>query len=641
MKKLLLSLMLVTFALASCQREPASKPVNVDDEVSVTLSVDVPDFHSTRNGVTGMNSALGAIDNFDEATLWDKYDLRYIMEVYEVTDGFENYNSPIIPRMVQVLDRYDSTNSKKTKFTTRLVPNRTYRFVIWADFVANGEYNNNPLTVESLNYNTDDLKNITPKVWNAMDESRDAYFITETAYITTKLERDLTLTRPFGKLRVITTDIEELNIGSIPHKVEITYYNHPIYDSLNAITGDLNTTTKDLTYTFEVSKDAEDAPYTQGYDAKTTHQTLFVDYLYAKEDQTELNFRMDVSDKNGRPIKSLDFCTQIPLQRNHLTTIIGNLLTVESDVNIDINDNFDNDENDEDWIIRVWDGEYQALPAPAADGYIEIQTAGQLATLLSSDYRGMKARLMRDIDLGGFEIKHNVSVAVGGKNFVFDGQNHTIANFTSTEGQNGGLFGILHSAEVKNLVIKGATVKPGNSHTGDFYAGALAGTTLGYCTFENIKVADCEVEGVNKVGGLIGNAAENYQLNVADCSVDKSKVYTTHTEDGGCVGGFIGYIVPNTSIKGCAVKNTTIEAINSANAAKRANAEFVGTFHGAGKNIVIENCTLEGNTFTQAATSYVAPENFGAWLGGIRNEGTSDVTVDGESILIVSLAAIE
>ena len=83
------------------------------------------------------------------------------------------------------------------------------------------------------------------------------------------------------------------------------------------------------------------------------------------------------------------------------------------------------------------------------------------------------------------------------------------------------------------------------------------------------------------------------------------------------------------------MKNTTIEAINSAHAAKRANAEFVGTFHGAGKNIVIENCTLEGNTFTQAATSYVAPENFGAWLGGIRNEGTSDVTVDGESILIV------
>lgn len=339
----------MAFAVVSCQRDKTSDIVTNDD-VAVTLAIDVPELGASRSGESGMDSALGAIDNFDAAGLWDKFDLRYIIEVYEVTDGFENYTSPILDRTVQVLDKYESTT-----FKTRLVPNRDYRFVIWADFVADGSYlAEDPLTVADLNYNTTDLKNITPTEWSAMDECRDAYFIAKTLHLENTLTTSMTLTRPFGKLRVITTDIESLNIGTVPYNVTVTYYNHPIFDSLNAVTGNLNTTTKDLTYTYTVNKET---PYNKGYDALTTHQTLFVDYLYAVDDQTELNFRMDVSEENGRPIKSLDFCTQIPLQRNHLTTIIGNMLTIATQVNISIDDNFTNTEDDEDWIVNIPDQE--------------------------------------------------------------------------------------------------------------------------------------------------------------------------------------------------------------------------------------------------------------------------------------------
>lgn len=638
MKKLLFALAFAAVALTSCFTDDGEVNYTGKDAVNVTIGINVPELEATRSGETGMNSALGAIDNFSDDE-WAEYDVRYILEIYDVTKGHENLNTPVKKRDVNVHDRYEPT-----KFELRLVPDRTYKFVVWADFVDNG---NAAITdpdqkraIADLNYNTSDLKNVT-RIGDVspMDECMDAYFIQQDILITgSGLPQTLELTRPFGKLRVVTTDIDEVNIGTTPAKVDVTFYNHPTFTSLNALLGTTETTVETVTYSFPIAKDA---PYTEGYDSKAQNQTLFADYIFAKpqvDGAQEVNFKMTITDQNNREVRTHDFNTQIPLKRNHLTTIIGSLLTTATEFEIRIDDNFENDENDEDWIVRVWDGKLEELPAVGADGVQDINTAGQFATYLLSDYKGKDARLNTDIDFGGYEIKHTIDTKSGDE-YVFDGQGHTVANFTVSDGKNAGLFSILTNATVKNLTIKNAVIAPNavtRAYTGgDFYAGALAGTTQGYCTFENIHVVECEVEGVNKVGGLIGNAAENFPLNVVNCSVEKSKIYTTHTEDGGCVGGFIGYIVPNATIKGSTVKNSTINAINSANEAKRANAEFVGTFHGNGKNLAIEGCEVEGNTFTQAETSYVAPESFGAWLGGIRFEGTSDVTVDGKSIVFL------
>ena len=79
-----------------------------------------------------MNSGLGAIDNFSENE-WAKYDLRYIFEVYDVTPGYEDLDTPVKERLVQTFDQY-----QPTKFELRLIPNRNYKFVVWADFVAQG-----------------------------------------------------------------------------------------------------------------------------------------------------------------------------------------------------------------------------------------------------------------------------------------------------------------------------------------------------------------------------------------------------------------------------------------------------------------------------------------------------------------------
>ena len=326
MKKLLFSLAFIAATLTSCLTDKPGLNYEGKDAVNFTIGIDVPEL-ATRAGETGMNSGLGAIDNFS-ADEWAMYDLRYMLEVYDVTEGYENLERPVKQRMVQTFDEY-----QETKFELRLIPNRTYKFVVWADFVAQG-------SEEDLNYNTANLANITRTGYvSPMDECMDAYFVQEDILVTESLAKSLTLTRPFGKIRVIATDIDEVNIGTTATKVDVTFYNHPTFTALNALSGKTQTTVEEVTYSYTISKDA---PYTDGYDSEAKNQTLFADYIFAQaEGAQEVNFTMTVTDQMDRTIREHDFNTQIPLKRNHLTTIMGNLLTTATEFNVSIDDNFD------------------------------------------------------------------------------------------------------------------------------------------------------------------------------------------------------------------------------------------------------------------------------------------------------------
>ena len=97
------------------------------------------------------------------------------------------------------------SDGKSVAFDVRLVSGRDYQFVAWADYVeseADVDYH----------YNTADLKNVTlNRTWVAMDETRDAFTATKKVTYSSTATIDLTLTRPFAKLRVKTTDMKALN----------------------------------------------------------------------------------------------------------------------------------------------------------------------------------------------------------------------------------------------------------------------------------------------------------------------------------------------------------------------------------------------------------------------------------------------
>ncbi len=346
MKKLL-SILALALAFVACQTEPNDVVSNAD-LVDVVLNVAAPELDATRadnDGVNERNSALGGIDFMTDAD-WANYDLRYILEIYDEND-YDGANGPIYrERLVKCVDKYVPTT-----FDLRLVPGRKYKFVVFADYVAEGNAElTEPadlLTINDLYYNTADLRNITciteNPTWNAMNEVRDAYFISKKVEINVSTSETLTLTRPFAKLRVVTTDLDYIKGYTAPGYVEIKYHTMPIYKSFNAVNGELkedeNTwmAGEELTHKYEVAKHI---PYTAGYDAKENSMTLFADYLLAKEgEQIPVNFEMTVYEsKGGRPIHTQDFNTQIPIQRNHLTTIVGDLLTTQANITIEIND---------------------------------------------------------------------------------------------------------------------------------------------------------------------------------------------------------------------------------------------------------------------------------------------------------------
>ena len=117
MKARFLALAALVLGLASCQTEPEGLNVNVGGEVDTTITVTIPDTE-TRAG--GNNSAVGAFGNVDLT----KYTIRYIFEVY--------YGETGVQKQVYYTD--DMTAS----FPVRLVPDRHYNFVAWADVVPEG-----------------------------------------------------------------------------------------------------------------------------------------------------------------------------------------------------------------------------------------------------------------------------------------------------------------------------------------------------------------------------------------------------------------------------------------------------------------------------------------------------------------------
>ena len=348
MKKVLMLAALV-LGMASCQRDFAPE-ANYGGEVDFTLAVSTPEFGVTRagadglidDGINGRNSAYGAIDYFSDAE-WSEVDLRYILEIYDAADDYTGA-TPVKDRQVIVVDRY-----QEVTFQTRLVPGRKYHFVVFADFV-------DQLTGESLRHDVGEtLGQITIKNDKINDEYADAYFgsFDYTPANTGNEMQPLSLTRPYAKVRVVATDLAELNLNVDPGKVHVAY-TAPNNIEFNAVNGTISKAESSTTFVSEyddnVSKDDLSSHYyTVGYDKlkddkteRHTHMTLFTDYILAKSEQTRINFTMAVEDKNGGEIKTVAFTTDIPVQRNYLTTIVGNVLTAATEIKVTIDDNFAN-----------------------------------------------------------------------------------------------------------------------------------------------------------------------------------------------------------------------------------------------------------------------------------------------------------
>lgn len=321
--------------LASCQNETNIFGVNVNTNekaVEFTVNVVAPTLDETR-AADWTDSAKGGIENGVLGTTQDDVTLRYILDIYDANGERSK-------------ERYVAyADDRQVSFTPRLIPGRKYTFAVWADFVS-------ATAKADVHYDTSDLKAIKLKdAWAPMDETRDAYTgFTIVDELLANQEITVKLTRPFAKLRVITTDIVAVdNLHVIPGFATVNYTTAYRYQ-FDATTGDYTAagTAKKSHATFEIKK----------YGSNTSEEmTLFTDYLFAPEENEVVTFNLNVYDavvdkENGTKsvgnlITTTTFNTSFPVKRNVLTTIKGNLLTIQGGnfkVNVVTSDAFASEE---------------------------------------------------------------------------------------------------------------------------------------------------------------------------------------------------------------------------------------------------------------------------------------------------------
>lgn len=332
---------MASLLFSACSQDLDQTGPNPGEEV-VRIQLEAPEAMQLTRSVAGTNSAKGGLTNVD----WTKYDVRYQLAVYS-----EDGTQLLIAPQSKVYDTYGPAT-----FEFRLTPNTTYKFVAWADFVTQG-------SEEDLHYNTADLTHISIITDNDQDktindESRDAFFVTKNIAVGQTLNESLTLKRPFAKIRVVTTDWDESN-GAVakPDNFKITYHDCKRFSGLNAVSGEaIGEADADAStvYVADIAMDGNGEKfYEGGYDATSNNRTLIVDYLVATSDQQAIHFKLDML-AGTTPVISRDFTTNIPIQRNYLTTLIGNLLSVGGSITIDIDENFDGTEN----TVEVKDPKY-------------------------------------------------------------------------------------------------------------------------------------------------------------------------------------------------------------------------------------------------------------------------------------------
>ena len=538
MKARFFAIAALVLGLASCQKDFAPE-ANSSGEVNVTLSVSAPELiGATRAGVNGENDGQGALDSRfgaidyldgnvagDARWDWGDVDIRYTMEVYDQDD----LSTPIKDRQEIIVDQY-----QQVEFEVRLIPNRKYQFVVFADFV-------DQQTKEPLRHVLGDTLNDIALVNEALnDEVADCYFKSWGFEPTsnTHNQTEATLTRPYAKVRVIATDLAELNLNVHPEKIAIEY-NTVIPTAFNAVKGTISgdNTTKTFTYDYiaEVRNNMANHVYNADYDAKVdaetgraSHMTLFTDYILAEDEQSPINFKMTVSDKI-KEIKVVDFNTEIPVQRNYLTTIIGDVLTTNVNVEVSISDNFAGEINKD----MVFVGSVEELQA-AINNFVNGQHI-----LFANDIKGsvlVNQLVDKDyiIDGNGYKLEGNIEINGNARQAGLDSVTIKNINFTTSE-------------TAINFIDANENKKYGNNYN---YA-------------HNIYVENCSFEGAGEnVMGLKIRQAKNVVVKncVANVGHSLAQLYGCNgvTVDGATVNAGRGIALGTST--GCVVKNSTFVA---------------------------------------------------------------------------------
>lgn len=404
--------------LASCQRDELQGGSISGEERVVTVTAVMP----------SDPVEVKSNDNPGDGTLAN----RCLMQVYVV----DNPQAPIAYGEPQTA----AVSNLSATFETRLMSGHAYRLVFWADCATalaaeDGEFTDKYYYTEQF----PKVSLITTEFHGNQDEL-DAFFgeasVTAEQLASGPVSVSADLTRPFGQLNIYSTDYADIPVETMkPAAVKIAFNN--VYTSIDLTTGELSGLTP-VTYSATV------APY----DAATGHLTF--DYLLAKDVEDAIaDFTMNfytTADGNTPAADPYTF-SSIPVRRNYITNVRGNLLTDRTEIEVD--------------IVPGFDGEYNEIIPET-----EVSDAQTLLTVLEE---GGYARLTGDVTITGR------SAVADGKEVVMDLDGHSLT-----------LHGTMSTSGTSSLTLMNGTVKSSEPYGNvRFLVSASAG---GSVALENVTM---------------------------------------------------------------------------------------------------------------------------------------------------------
>ena len=300
--------------LASCQREDLRGGALEGEERAVTVTALMPsDPVAVRSAETPGDGTLAN---------------RCLMQVYMVDDP----DAPVAYGEPQEA----AVTSLSATFEARLMSGHAYRLVFWADCATapaaeGGEYTDKY-------YDTGEFPSKVSLITTAFRGNQDELdaFFGETSVTAEQLAAGpvsvtADLTRPFGQLNIYATDYAQIPVEDMkPAAVNIAFTN--IYTSIDLTTGELSDLVP-VTYSAAVTP----------HDAATGHLTF--DYLLATgEEDAIADFTMNFytsADATAPAAEPYTF-SSIPVRRNYITNVRGNLLTDRTAVTVDVVPAFSN-----------------------------------------------------------------------------------------------------------------------------------------------------------------------------------------------------------------------------------------------------------------------------------------------------------
>ncbi len=362
----LLTAAAATLGLTSCSNEMTPDQPIREGMVDVVMTTSMPQELQSY----GVSSAEGGLKNLEDKG----YSVRYIMEVYP------KGSTTKVQRMIKYVPMSEGGSYRTTSFETRLLASE-YNFVFFADIVrqVNAYPYNDPNPYPGLNKpyyanryffsNTDessdvlirptdvntavagDLQTIcaskaaTDTFQNPYLEMYDAYSCTKAVDLRTEsTTQSFTLKRPFAKLRLITTDADQLLATPDWSKSRVDITVSDIPTGFNALSGASIAGTERGYWNGGIQALNSDVYSNEPDDG--SEKTLSVFYLPVPAKSQNLTFSITVKDASGKVLtQSVKLEVEnVPLVGNKLTTIKGNLLSKNATFNVTIDDEFEDDE---------------------------------------------------------------------------------------------------------------------------------------------------------------------------------------------------------------------------------------------------------------------------------------------------------